>query len=442
MLRYFQNAQLQIDLGCPFIIINGSRENPILISLGIHVFFFIPTGKNSNGYFTTHSYGNRLGMPMLRGPLMLEKYPLVVQIKSRMSFSMAASGSGSYRIPRTKESRPSSAGSSRKKNTKDESSIKSRKSNLGLGAVTTSTKLYESTSALKTKSSLKRRDSLEVTKSKKMQSRKNSSESLISKYGGYTDDFESFEETEVKEDENPNSRNVKGILKANIPSPLLNRNNGKRRVVFNKMATLHHFPSHEVDTAREARKGNWEPAPDHDELWDGNMQDFRLVPMTPRELRKTLLREGQDMAPYFLNATYPPSQYSTYNDNTVDLDELDDYINGLTMGETNEEASCYVCKPIKKWSVDDVAKWIKDSVAGGEFFSANFEVNKIDGSTLLVVEDRELRNLGIKRRHDRQSILMAKFELMQGQLNKTNCECFTTSRQNFLDHSRSFLNSL
>lgn len=282
------------------------------------------------------------------------------------------------------------------------------------------------------------------------------------------------------------AKKVRGILStAKAPSDR-NLNHGKRRVSFNRMATVHHMPGHEQLAARRSRKGPWEPAPDHDELWDGDLQEFRPVPLTSRELRDLLVRKDHEISAmneygsYGLSYTYPPAsyEYSSYADG--DMDELDSYLNEMSFSSSLDSANlsramsstgqslstastsapssaavyqddrgCYVCRSTIDWTPREVGNWVRDHVAGGDFLSANFEENFVDGPMLLQMEERDLRNVGIKRRSDRAAILNSMEDLHRGCLTKQTCHCSNNSSSHdvfdrhsqFLKDSESLLRS-
>ena len=53
------------------------------------------------------------------------------------------------------------------------------------------------------------------------------------------------------------------------------------------------LPNEERLDARKARRGLWKPGPIHDELWDGDILDFREVELTVEELRQLSRRQGK-----------------------------------------------------------------------------------------------------------------------------------------------------
>jgi hypothetical protein len=270
---------------------------------------------------------------------------------------------------------------------------------------------------------------------------------------------------------------VRGILATAKSSQTRRWNGGKRRVVFNKTATLHYLPAHELASARLARQGSWEAAPEHDELWDGDLQDFRRVELTQSQLDRQLGGRGgyDNYGGSQLSYTYPParnapssaSKSASYEyasgAGAGDLDELDSYMDGLSLAprgsvpttkplslQPQAASSCYVCLATIDWPVKQVSAFVRDHVSGGEFLCSSFEHNYVDGQMFLQMEERDLRNIGIKRRADRQAILDAKQELLRGLLSRQTCTCAkTSSTQSVLDkHSRflqstqSFLNTL
>jgi hypothetical protein len=52
------------------------------------------------------------------------------------------------------------------------------------------------------------------------------------------------------------------------------RKSGVAFVTFHEVVTVRELPSEEAEDAIITRKGLWEAAPDHDELWDGHNRDF------------------------------------------------------------------------------------------------------------------------------------------------------------------------
>jgi len=65
----------------------------------------------------------------------------------------------------------------------------------------------------------------------------------------------------------------------------------KRRtptISWNETVEVYYLPEGEADEAWRSRFELWEDAPFHDELWDGYMQDFRIEPLTFRELTVVL----------------------------------------------------------------------------------------------------------------------------------------------------------
>ncbi|GBG29639.1 Zinc finger protein 677 [Hondaea fermentalgiana] len=241
------------------------------------------------------------------------------------------------------------------------------------------------------------------------------------------------------------SKHVRGILSTAKPPLDRNPNNGRRKVTFNRMATVHHMPGHEQMAARRSRKGPWEPAPEHDELWDGDLQEFRPVPLTSRELKDLLQRRDREasfgadeFSAFGMSYTYPPAsyEYSSYADG--DMDELDSYLNEMPFSssydasrlsnsaishDAGSDHGCYVCQAPVDWAPRHVSSWIRDHVAGGDFLCMHFDEHFVDGPMLLQMEERDLRNIGIKRRADRLAILSATKEVHRGSLAKHTCAC-------------------
>jgi len=315
-------------------------------------------------------------------------------------------------------------------------------------------------------SAIHRRDSFELAeerRKKKQTIEEKELQELLSRYGGarrnscereiLDEPFceDAFEEEFKEEDsagrakanlqpsESGARKPVRGILKTAKKHSQRNDNNGRRRVTFNKSAQLHFMPAHEYVAARRSRKGPWEPAPEHDELWDGDLQDFRPLPLTPKQLKDELRRKEReymhDYGAQGLNFTYPPSSYEyAYSD--ADLDELDSYLNDSFSSSLDsqrlssllgkEPRVCYLCRPPLEWSATHVAAWVQDRVANGEFFFECFEKNFIDGPMLLQMEERDLRNIGIRKSSDRQAILSAKVQLKRDSFTRSSsCACAT-----------------
>jgi len=59
-----------------------------------------------------------------------------------------------------------------------------------------------------------------------------------------------------------------------------------------------------------------------------------------------------------------------------------------------EQTKCVdVVKPLNKWSVEDVCKWLDE--LGLEQYKSSFETNAIDGTELEVITDSMLQQIGI-----------------------------------------------
>ena len=65
-----------------------------------------------------------------------------------------------------------------------------------------------------------------------------------------------------------------------------------RRVRFDPVVRVAMLPSEQRIDARKARKGAWKPGPVHDELWDGDILDFREPELSPEEFKQLMRRSG------------------------------------------------------------------------------------------------------------------------------------------------------
>lgn len=63
---------------------------------------------------------------------------------------------------------------------------------------------------------------------------------------------------------------------------------GTRRVHFDPVVRVAMLPTEERVDARRARKGQWKPGPFHDELWDGEILDFREAELTTEEFKRLM----------------------------------------------------------------------------------------------------------------------------------------------------------
>ncbi|GBG33968.1 Hypothetical Protein FCC1311_101912 [Hondaea fermentalgiana] len=59
-----------------------------------------------------------------------------------------------------------------------------------------------------------------------------------------------------------------------------------RAVRFSRQPEVRNLPEEEARDAWLARVGPWTSAPKHDEIWDGDMRQFRVQELTPAELRR------------------------------------------------------------------------------------------------------------------------------------------------------------
>lgn len=67
----------------------------------------------------------------------------------------------------------------------------------------------------------------------------------------------------------------------------------RKQVTFNKSVTVRELPESEAEAAEETRRGLWECAPDHDELWDGHNGVFWWVALLPSHQSQTNARPGK-----------------------------------------------------------------------------------------------------------------------------------------------------
>jgi len=78
---------------------------------------------------------------------------------------------------------------------------------------------------------------------------------------------------------------------------------GKRKegtsVSFVEVVTVRELPSEEADDAINTRKGIWEAAPEHDELWDGDQKAFWQEEKSVEEVRKIVVIRQMRMALQF-----------------------------------------------------------------------------------------------------------------------------------------------
>jgi hypothetical protein len=70
---------------------------------------------------------------------------------------------------------------------------------------------------------------------------------------------------------------------------------GGKRVRFDPIVRVAMLPSEQRIDARKARKGLWKPGPIHDEIWDGDILDFRDVELSTEEF-KQLMRKSSKRA--------------------------------------------------------------------------------------------------------------------------------------------------
>ncbi len=357
----------------------------------------------------------------------------------------------------------------------------SSKNRVVLGSSSTSSTPTPSSHKL----SSKRRDSVDILrKNGRVNNSRASSSSSSRRYSEedtYDEDFEEEEKVNNSHEYASTApKPVNGILSTSKGTSR-KWNRGKRGVTFNKNATLHYLPAHELLEARRSRKGSWEAAPEHDELWDGDLQDFRRVPLTTDQLNRKLnsMRQQYDGQGY-MSYTYPQSSnlYDYSGGGSSGMDDLDSYMDDLSFDQYSSadkygtsdrnqggsssgsssgsfvnkksRGACYICVGPIEWNSNQVSAFIRDHIAGGDYFCANFEQNYVDGPMLLQMEERDLRNIGIKRRADRQAILVAKHELLRGSLSQQTCNCTKSSstrnvldrHSRFLQNTQSFLNTL
>lgn len=66
-----------------------------------------------------------------------------------------------------------------------------------------------------------------------------------------------------------------------------------KRVRFDPVVRVAMLPSEQRIDARKARKGLWKPGPVHDEIWDGDILDFRDVELSTEEFKQLMKRTGK-----------------------------------------------------------------------------------------------------------------------------------------------------
>ena len=71
---------------------------------------------------------------------------------------------------------------------------------------------------------------------------------------------------------------------------------GGSSVSFLETVTVRELPSEEAEEAKSTRKGAWESAPEHDELWDGHTRDFWEKEKTMEEVRRIVVVRQMRMA--------------------------------------------------------------------------------------------------------------------------------------------------
>jgi hypothetical protein len=67
----------------------------------------------------------------------------------------------------------------------------------------------------------------------------------------------------------------------------------EKRVRFDPIVTVAMLPMEQRFDARKARIGLWKPGPPHDEIWDGDVLDFREVELTPEEFKQFMKRSSK-----------------------------------------------------------------------------------------------------------------------------------------------------
>lgn len=178
----------------------------------------------------------------------------------------------------------------------------------------------------------------------------------------------------------------KGILMKSDATQRISKNN---KVRFAKNVQIKFLPEEEWIAARRSRQGIWDPAPDDDELWDGELQDFRNLPLTEKEFKNL---EKQKQMTFFQN-TYAMMS---------GLDDVDSYLGDYEdLGEGSRE-------PMVEWSVEQVGEWMRVHVPGGEYFAPILEECGIDGENFLSMGEKDLRNIGIRKKSSRKDILQAR----------------------------------
>ena len=199
-----------------------------------------------------------------------------------------------------------------------------------------------------------------------------------------------------------------------------------KQVSFSKTVAVCFVSDAEEDKA--ARRGLWESAPEDDELWDGDLQDFRKVPLTAAELQNVLeqkkLREGEqrfilededydkDQA-WAIGVGLPLDDGNYYDFGYMD-DESEGYYEsyqpglGQRDGKVDQGYHGFMQIPLEKWSTDQLCMWLKLNVEGGEYFVDIFQEHAIDGALFTCISERNLRALGIKRNADRAAIVEAR----------------------------------
>jgi hypothetical protein len=65
-----------------------------------------------------------------------------------------------------------------------------------------------------------------------------------------------------------------------------------RRVRFDPIVRVAMLPQEQRVDAKKARRGLWKPGPPHDELWDGDVLDFREQELTPEEFKQLMRKSG------------------------------------------------------------------------------------------------------------------------------------------------------
>ena len=226
------------------------------------------------------------------------------------------------------------------------------------------------------------------------------------------------------------TKSVKPRHRRGRSAKLRERNKVARHVHFSKMVSVCFISDAEED--KEARRGPWESAPEDDELWDGDLQDFRKVPLTPEELHKLLERkaimygeggafaqrfdvgEFQQDSSWAVGIGLPMEDAGFYDFGYMDEQYYDAYHSMTPMFKGDVPSASrmndggFMHVDMRRWSTNEVCAWLRLNVEGGEYFVDIFQEHEVDGEVFKRITERSLRALGIKRNADRSAIVEAR----------------------------------